>query len=108
MKKIGKICMEVTEEQFNNDLIDKLKESGHKLMGMSPFFYHPYLTSFGDDDFNVLTNLMKPLGYQIPSYNPDLFLAIVNMSSLKECRAGEYVKFVGPKDNRFTPNKLYI
>lgn len=99
--------MEVTEEQFNNDLVDKLKESGHKLMGISPFFYHHYLVSFGEEDVNVLTNLMKPLGYEIPGYNPDLFLALVNMSSLKECRAGEYVKYVGPKDNTFTINKLY-
>lgn len=105
--KPNKITIEVTEEQFNRDLLNKLEESGHKITAISGFNYAPYLVAFGEGDNAVITNLLKPQGYIIPGYNPELFLAIVNMSSLKQCRKGEYVKYVGEREESFTPNKLY-
>lgn len=105
--KPDKISMKITEEQFNRDLADKLKESGHKKVALSDFYYCNYIASFGNEDNTVLTNLISPIGYKILDYNPELFLAIINMSKLKEGRVGEYVKYIEESNNKFTKNKLY-
>jgi len=106
------IAMKCTQEQYDRDLKQPLKELGYEENSMNKIH----------DDYTLVTNFMcsgnnlafvqkyhsrVQKNYLIPTYNPKLYIALAGMTKGKDWIAGEWFKCVSSKSNWFTPGKLY-
>jgi hypothetical protein len=110
--------MKCSEDQFKNDLKEKLKELGFREHMLTYYFKeHSYedlyiylnLETKRYSDFNFIPNLSDYANESLKfdKYNKELLLAIVSMSKEELGIEGEYWKYIHTSDEGFTNNKLY-
>lgn len=93
IKFITPVSMQVTKEQYEKDLRDKLLKMGYKENGYEYRYTQPYLlcgwyTCNNEMGFNQDHG---SIAYKIPTYNPELFLALAGMREDKEIKVGDWV-----------------
>ena len=103
------IAMKCTQEQYDRDLKQPLKGLGYEEEDMLRHgdFYTILSTNYEELGKLYVDSVHLAGSYLIPTYNPKIFIALASMTVGIDWIVGEWFKYVGSKDNWFTPGKLY-
>jgi hypothetical protein len=110
-KFITPVSMQVTQEQYENDLKEPLVKMWYEMVSLGYFNQCTYLVTNYSSNANVVTNIgagskQDNNRHFIDHYNPELFIALAAMTGKTYGIAGEWWVYIG--GNRlFTKGKLY-
>lgn len=107
------VSMQVTEEQYERDLIEPLKKLGYSTENINyDWDFNNILVTNYSSNIGNLTNVNGNTTLHnrhfIDHYNPQLLLALAAMTDEKDGIAGEYwLRYVCNNDSDFTKNQIY-
>lgn len=110
-KFITPVSMQVTQDQFDNDLKEPLIKLGYEVVNLVNFNVLPCIVTNHGGEANRVSNmnLENKQGrnrHFIDHYNPELFLALAAMTDKTYGIAGEWWFYTG-NNSFFTKGKLY-
>lgn len=108
---ITPVSMQVTKEQYNNDLKEPLKELGYKQYSINWRFDY-LVTNYGVHGLGELSTLQEDAKglYDRPfidHYNPELFLALAAMTEGDDWIVGEWATCIVDYGDGFRQKNLY-